>query len=327
MHAISLLILVAATDLPGSSALEVPGSLARLLEDGRWDSTPASFRVIALSHLADGCAGQAAALPERRDAAHRCVRAALDHAKALGPSDDALFRSHLLLVFGAADATGGCGDTAAHEALARGLAEESLADPLGHAASYAHLPHRWPADQAVTLAGLRRFDLAHPAVAALVDEPLHRWKATLAEHLDAKTKLPRSELTGQGPGARWPRGCAQSWMTRYLAELDPELASTWWRQYQKHFLVRLPGVVGFREWPPGVVGPADVDSGPIVLGIGAAASAFAIAAAKSQGDALLATQLEASAAFATSVGLGGTAAQSLLAQAIRFQERWQPGPR
>ena len=55
-------VLCAATDTP---SFGVPPRLQALLDDGAWDGTPLTFRIITLSHLADGCAGQARAKPAR----------------------------------------------------------------------------------------------------------------------------------------------------------------------------------------------------------------------------------------------------------------------
>ena len=81
-------------------------------------------------------------------------------------------------------------------------------------------------------------------------------------------------------------------------------------------------LVGFREWAPGVSRRADSDSGPIVNGVGAAATALAIPAARAMGDDALARRLEATAG---AVGLAAHAApklrepaRTLLAEAIRY---------
>lgn len=317
-NALLALLLLGATD---SRSFELPPSAQKLFTDGAWDNTPGSFRIITLSHLADGCVGQAKARPEFTDEARACVSNALKLAKKLPRSDDGLFLSHLNLIYGAADQLGDCGDEAEHRRVSEALARRSLADPTKHVPSYVKLPFRWPADQTATLASLARFDAAHAA--NTLTAPLDAWRAFMAKHLDAKSGLPESEVTGKAPGAKFPRGCAQSFITRYLSEVDPKLANEWWEKYREHHVTRLGAIVGFREWPRGVERKGDVDSGPIVLGIGAAASAFAIAAAKSQGDGALALQLEASASTALMLGAGGKAAEGALPQAIQFQGRWQ----
>lgn len=316
---LAMVVLMNAAQPP---TFELPTSLETLLAKGTWDSTPKSFRIIALSHVADGCVGQAKAKPGTEAEARKCVEQVLAVAKKLGRNDDGLFLSHLNLIYGALDQLGPCAEAAEHERLSRELAARSVRDPLFHAASYASVSYRWPADQAVTLASLGRFDAAHGA--HLLDAPLAGWKTVMAKHLDAKTGLPESELTGTGPGAKHPRGCAQSYLTRYLAEVDAPLAATWWGAYRTHFLVRVGPVVGFREWPPGVERKSDVDSGPIVFGVGAAASAFALAAAKAQGDVVLAAQLSANKTAVMATGVGGEAAKTVLAEAISFQGQWQP---
>ena len=115
--------------------------------------------------------------------------------------------------------------------------------------------------------------------------------------MDRDIGLPWSEVTGKAKGARDPRGCALSWQTRYLRELDPALAADWWSRYKDVFLVDRLLLVGFREWPPGRDRRADIDSGPIVQGVGSAATALAISAARAMDDELLAKRLEATASL------------------------------
>ncbi len=308
-----------------ASPLELSPKLRTLLDGGGWDATPAGFRIIALSFLSDGCAQQGVAHPERAPAARACVDSALRRALALRRgadlwAADGLYLSHLNLILGARDALGADPDPAFHERLTRRLAEESERSPTRHLASYASQPFRWPADQAATLASLARYDRAHGT--QLHRAPLREWKAFLGPR--AREGLPWSEVTGRAKGAKLPRGCAQSWMTRYLAEVDPRLAADWWKRYRAGYLVQVGPVVGFREWPRGTDLAADDDSGPILMGIGASASAFAISAARAQGDEALASRLEGAADAVSRVpGLGGVSGL-LLAQAIRFQARWQP---
>ncbi len=307
---------------PSAPSFDLPPALSRLLDGGAWDSSPPGLRIIALSQIADACAQQGRQ-PARRAAATAClskVERAARRLQAPERAADGLFLTHYALILGAQDVVEGCVDPALHARLARRLEAMSLADPHAHAPSYTSTSLRWPADQSATLAALQRFDQAHAGTTA--ERPLAAWKRIMAQSLDA-SGLPRSEVTTKGAAAG-PRGCAQSYLSRYLAEVDPVQAHAWWTVYREQFLVRPGPFVGFREWPPGVERPADVDSGPILFGIGAAASAFGISAAKAQGDVLLAAQLEGSADLVLASGAGGGAAHSLLAEAIRLQARWQP---
>lgn len=321
--------LLAATFLMATSpepTFRLSPALQTLVDTGRWNSTPPGFRIIALSQLADGCAQQAKAVPGHQVEGRSCVLRAEQLALAMGPADlskaNGLYLTHLNLILGAEEEVGGCATPALHARLSHLLVSRSLADPLAHASSYDSMTLRWPADQSATLASIARYDHAHQT--QLLNEPLQRWKTVVASKTDTARELPWSEVTGKGPGARLPRGCAQSYISRYLAEVDPALSALWWHHYQEHFLVRPGPFVGFREWPRGVERAADSDSGPIIMGIGAAASAFGLAAARAQGDTLLAAQLEASEDFVLGTGAGGAATHSTLAEAIRFEAHWQP---
>lgn len=327
---ICAVVLLAATAQPDPSELELPGRLASFLEDGEWDvSTVSGFRIIALSNIADGCAYQAKARPARVKAAAACVDRALElgwrmmPARKLDSVSDGLWLSHLNLIYGARHLVGGCADPVKHELISKRLVALSMADPFRTAPSFGSVAMRWPADQSATLASLARYDLGHGT--ALGVKPLADWEAVItSKHLDPSTKLPRSELTGKGPGAKHPRGCAQSFISRYLAEADPVLSKAWWESYRAEWLVEWGGVTGFREWPRGVERGADLDSGPIVFGMGIAASALGISAARAQGEPDLAARLERTADTVTGTGLTGPLPFLLLPQALRFEAKWQP---
>jgi hypothetical protein len=64
---------------------------------------------------------------------------------------------------------------------------------------------------------------------------------------------------------------------------EPPAARRLYLRYRDRFLVEVGPVRGFREWPPGVDRPADSDSGPIVLGIGVAASGIGLGATRALG--------------------------------------------
>lgn len=325
--------LAAPAPLPSELPSDLPAPLTELLRHGRFTGTPASFRIIALSSVADACAARAAAEP---GPARACLTRTLELARKTRPASlrldapDArhgLWLSHLALVLGAGDPGGACLDAALHRRVAEALAQRSLAEPLAHVPSYPDVRARWPADQSATLAALARYDRAHGT--QLLGAPLRRYAAVLAEHTARAARadsLPPSELTGAIATGPLPRGCALSFTVRYLAEADAPAARALWQRYRAAFLVDGPLVSGFREWPPGVERPADADSGPIVLGIGTAASALGIAAARAMGDEALAARLEATADRVTAAG-GALSAQlaraagSTLAAALRASAR------
>lgn len=307
-----------------ASAFALPAALEGALGRGAFPFTPKTFHIIALSHIADGCASRVTEGPAE---ARACIERALARAQrtksprtSLDDGRAGLWLTHLALILGAAHETGPCLDEALHRRVVTGLVNASLADPTGHTSTYAGTKERWPADQSATLAAIARFDRGHGT--SLHTEPLRRYRAALEGKENAETKLPWSELSGAGTGMH-PRGCGIAYAVRYLSEVDVALARAWWTSFRGAYLVDRFLVVGFREWPPGVDGKEDADSGPIVQGIGSSATAFSIAAARAMDDGDLANRLERTVdvveGMASLSEQTRTAAASTLAQAIRFQ--------
>ena len=69
-----------------------------------------------------------------------------------------------------------------------------------------------------------------------------------------------------------------------MSRFAPEEARRLWEAYKSHFKVNLMGMAGFREWLLKTESFEDIDSGPIILGVGASATAFAVGASKAVGD-------------------------------------------
>lgn len=71
---------------------------------------------------------------------------------------------------------------------------------------------------------------------------------------------------------------------RYMAGFAPNEARELWRRYVDNFEVTALAITGLREWPRDFNGRSDIDSGPIIMGVGAAATGFGIGAARAVGD-------------------------------------------
>lgn len=307
---------------PAISLDEIVAEPAEVLLADR--HTPAGFRIIALSHLAEASADGAAERGQARATAalERITEAALDPGinrigdlKQAPLGDHGLYLSHLAIVLGSADRLSpeSC-DRALHDRIVDHLVDRALGHPSGVGRSFASSPARWPTDQAATLYGVHLYDRAHGT--SKVDAPLQRYLQTVGTG-----GLPPSELTGTVPDHELPRGSSLAFLVRYLAPVAPQPAQQLWQRTRDTFLVRLGPAAGLREWQPGVERVADIDSGPIVSGIGASATAFGLAAAWSVGDTATATALQRTAelgALVASVRGGGLqqAADSVLATAI-----------
>jgi hypothetical protein len=100
-----------------------------------------------------------------------------------------------------------------------------------------------------------------------------------AEGLPAFQADSRSGLVLQGA-----RGCGNSGILLFTAELDPRIATDWYNAYVKNFWKDTGWIAGFTETPRGSRGELmDVDSGPVLFEFGSVASVFGIGASKSVG--------------------------------------------
>ena len=97
--------------------------------------------------------------------------------------------------------------------------------------------------------------------------------------------LPAYQMNSQqGYILQLPRGCGNSGILQFAAELDPEIAQSWYAAYARDFWKDNGWLAGFTEVPVGSKDSVmDVDSGPVALEFGSVASAFGIGAAISVG--------------------------------------------
>lgn len=312
------------------AALSLPPPVERLLVTGKWDATPGSFRILTLSHVADLCAARAAGDDDDvAAAAARCVARVKVLAERTAPkgvsfatnkaglladttTQHGLWLTHYNLVLARYFELHSDDDAARFHVISRSLMERSKREKTGIAPSYPGEKARWPADQAATLASLARHDRLYGS--HLVDAV---WDAYVAVPRDKATNLPWSDAAQARATSKLPRGCALSYSIRYLAEVNLEYAEKLWSSYTKHYLTVAGPLAGFREWPPGVSRKGDIDSGPIVAGVGAAATAFGLIAANAVDADLVHAGLAATAAAAEATGLGAGVADTAMAAVIR----------
>lgn len=108
-----------------------------------------------------------------------------------------------------------------------------------------------------------------------------------------------------------PRGCDLSMQVCLLQQLDPRTAKRIYGDYVKHHWVDLGFFAGFREWPKSKAESyfGDIDSGPLVFGIGPTATGVGLGGAKAMGDtnrvSLLAKELQMLPDLLALMRLGG----------------------
>ena len=82
------------------------------------------------------------------------------------------------------------------------------------------------------------------------------------------------------------RGCSSQWITVWTPKLWPDYSKQLYENFDKHFWQKRWSAVGFREFPINESDSEwyiDVDSGPVIAGFGAAATAFGLGAARANG--------------------------------------------
>jgi hypothetical protein len=158
--------------------------------------------------------------------------------------------------------------------LRRALTERS-GKPLASYPAYT-----WYFDTIMALVSLELYDRAHGL--AQTRPLIEQHFAWLRSHAtDAGTGLPVAYEGGH------PRGCDLSMQICLLQQLDSRTAQRLYAEYVRHHWVNFGFIAGFREWPKskGAPSTADIDSGPLILGIGPTATGVGIGAAKAVSDA------------------------------------------
>ncbi len=140
----------------------------------------------------------------------------------------------------------------------------------------------WPADATVAIAALALHDRLFPD---RYDGTVSNW----VERVRAETPPGEGIAHAWDPDAgvvRTPmRGSSMALMCVLLPSIDAELAKEQFGIFRKEFFAERFGVPVISEFPKGQRGLGDVDSGPLILGAGAAAMIFGAGACRMNGDA------------------------------------------
>jgi hypothetical protein len=140
----------------------------------------------------------------------------------------------------------------------------------------------WPVDSVVGIAALSVHDhLLPPRYESIIS----RWLTMARERLDPVTGLlPHSVNPITGEALETARGSSQSMILRFLPEIDPSWASEQYGAFRSLFVGYVGTVPGIREYPTGIDGIGDVDSGPLVNGLSASATVVTMGTAFIHGD-------------------------------------------
>lgn len=112
-----------------------------------------------------------------------------------------------------------------------------------------------------------------------------RWISAVSGKVDTEYgMLTHLAAPGSGQPVGLPRGTSQTIILRFLADIDPTFASGQYQRFQEHFLTSVWGLPSIREYPKGVDGKGDVDSGPLIAGTSASATVVGMGVAQIYGD-------------------------------------------
>ena len=150
----------------------------------------------------------------------------------------------------------------------REISEAIQKSPIPYLESYHQ--SAWPADIMPCVASLKIHDqIFEPKYDTLIQN----WVASVKQNLDTETGLiPHSFNNKTGKTSQGARGCSQSLILTFLVEIDEEFSKEQFEIYKKLFTDTRFTLPGIREYPKGKEGKGDIDSGPVILDIGGAAS-------------------------------------------------------
>ncbi len=106
----------------------------------------------------------------------------------------------------------------------------------------------------------------------LYSDVIRLWLGRVRGKVDSLGLIPHSAEATTGIPLEQARGSSQCLMLSFLRDIDREFAHEQFDIFKENFPEKRFGLYGVREYPKGVNGTGDVDSGPVVFQIGAAAS-------------------------------------------------------
>lgn len=253
--------------------------------------------IIALSNAAEGLANYSRQHPERRAEVSKAlgrmaamaIHPAINYyARPISEVHDlgeqGVYLGHLNVVLGSYQAITGRTDySTLNRRISHHLARLILSDSRSQIVPYVKSKACWPADTVAALYSLYLYDRTNRTT--LGKKPLEQWLTYMTQKgTDPESGLHYSDVSRTLPYWKYPRGCALSWTTHYLSAMGRPEAQALWITYQRSYRLDWGLVSGLREYPPGIDMGINTDSGPIIFGAGASATAFGVMAARSVSD-------------------------------------------
>jgi hypothetical protein len=140
----------------------------------------------------------------------------------------------------------------------------------------------WPADNAVAIASLALHDIV---CEKKYSEIISTWVSKLKFLFDDVTGLvPHSVNSLDCSIIEGARGSTQVLMNRFWPLISRDFAKDQFCKFKRLFDTRILFFRMVREYPKGIKGYGDIDSGPVIWGAGATATIVGLAAYRANGD-------------------------------------------
>jgi|GEM_PF-6714695 len=273
-----------------------------------------SFRIIAFSFISDALRNMNNRYPEKHQEVSEliekivflslsgdvCPYKNINSKNKFGNDEYGLYLTHLnIILSNYLIITGSKKYSKLHNTVNKFFIDHSIDDVNLNFKIYPGSSYRFAADQSAALYSLWLYDKAYNTKNS--KNIIKKWLSILnSKGLNKNYNLPVSELSNALWYSQYPRGCATPYLIYYISYFSPDSAKTYWYNFKKYFKGNLLSYMLFREWLDdfnnknymynlaewknkyGING--DLDSGPLILEYGAAATGFGLLAAKAVND-------------------------------------------
>ena len=145
----------------------------------------------------------------------------------------------------------------------------------------------WPCDTVPAVHALKIYD--HVTNENRYQDSISKWLDDIATRLDPETGLiPHTAKFDNGQPSNVARATSQVILLRMLPDIAPQFAAAQYEIFRQRYFNTLVGLPAVREYPTGVDGKGDVDSGPLIFDRCLSATVFTIGLAQIYGDQSLA---------------------------------------
>jgi hypothetical protein len=127
----------------------------------------------------------------------------------------------------------------------------------------------WPADVTLCVASLALHDQMFEPKYQNVNQT---WVSKIKTHLDPRGMIPHAYSAAGGSVLENARGSSMALTLIFLRDIDAEFAQQQFNLFRINFVDSRFGLTGIREYPKGQSGSGDIDSGPVLLNFGGAAT-------------------------------------------------------